>query len=183
VLPPSRSALPARIRSSLPRLDKPGEVNIIPIKKGPRVVYDMIGYTRMSEHFPSLRKLGPLRWTRGRLLNLKAPVAHGGRRKTIRSRFQGPRICLGKKFAQVDAVAFLTSLLREHRVEPICRPGENTEACQRIEAVRGRYATLPRQDPVEACAKTTRCLVLSLRALCTYTLSLHVQVVNIVLQE
>ena len=38
---------------------------------------------------------------------------------------------MGKKFAQVEAVAFLVLLLREYRVEPICRPGENTDEWQK----------------------------------------------------
>ena len=36
----------------------------------------------------------------------------------------GPRTCIGHKFAKVEAVAFLTLLLREWRVEPILRSGE-----------------------------------------------------------
>lgn len=44
---------------------------------------------------------------------------------------QGPRICLGKKFAQVEAVAFLTLLLRQWRVEPIFLPEETVPRWQK----------------------------------------------------
>ncbi len=37
----------------------------------------------------------------------------------------GPRTCLGHKFAKIEAVAFLTHLLREWRVEPALDDGED----------------------------------------------------------
>ena len=36
----------------------------------------------------------------------------------------GPRTCIGHKFAKVEAVALLTNLIREWRVEPVKEPGE-----------------------------------------------------------
>lgn len=39
----------------------------------------------------------------------------------------GPRACLGAKFARVEAVCFLTLLLRDWRVEPVLRVGETKE--------------------------------------------------------
>jgi len=36
----------------------------------------------------------------------------------------GPRTCLGHKFAKVEAVCFLTLLLRDWRVETALEPGE-----------------------------------------------------------
>lgn len=39
----------------------------------------------------------------------------------------GPRSCIGAKFARVEAVAFLTLLLREWRVEPVYRDVEETK--------------------------------------------------------
>jgi len=40
----------------------------------------------------------------------------------------GPRTCLGHKFAKIEAVAFLTLLLRDWRVEPVLKPGETPVA-------------------------------------------------------
>ena len=39
----------------------------------------------------------------------------------------GPRTCLGHKFAKVEAVCFLTNLLREWKVEVVLRDGETIE--------------------------------------------------------
>lgn len=39
----------------------------------------------------------------------------------------GPRTCLGHKFAKVEAVCFLTNLLREWKVEVVLREGETIE--------------------------------------------------------
>lgn len=39
----------------------------------------------------------------------------------------GPRACIGRRFATTEAVAFLTMLLRDWRVEPILKDGENKE--------------------------------------------------------
>jgi len=39
----------------------------------------------------------------------------------------GPRTCLGRKFAVVEAVCFLTLLVRDWIIEPIMNPGETGE--------------------------------------------------------
>lgn len=39
----------------------------------------------------------------------------------------GARACIGKKFATIEAVAFLTLLLRDWKVEPLLRGGETKE--------------------------------------------------------
>lgn len=40
----------------------------------------------------------------------------------------GPRACIGRKFATTEAVAFLTMLLRDWKVEPLLKEGETKEA-------------------------------------------------------
>ncbi|KAG5634315.1 hypothetical protein H0H81_002432 [Sphagnurus paluster] len=40
----------------------------------------------------------------------------------------GPRACIGRKFATTEAVVFLTMLLRDWRIEPMCRDGESNDA-------------------------------------------------------
>ena len=45
----------------------------------------------------------------------------------------GPRTCVGNKFAKVEAVAFLTHLIREWAIEPVKDPGEtDTEWREKI---------------------------------------------------
>jgi cytochrome P450 len=39
-------------------------------------------------------------------------------------RFVGPRECLGRKFATVEAVSFLTLLIRDWKLEPLLQKGE-----------------------------------------------------------
>lgn len=39
----------------------------------------------------------------------------------------GPRACLGAKFARVEAICFLTLILRDWRVEPVFRADETEE--------------------------------------------------------
>lgn len=36
----------------------------------------------------------------------------------------GPRTCIGRKFATTEAVAFLTMLLRDYKIEPMLREKE-----------------------------------------------------------
>ena len=39
----------------------------------------------------------------------------------------GPRACIGRKFATIESVCFLTLLLRDFKVEPLLRVGETKE--------------------------------------------------------
>lgn len=39
----------------------------------------------------------------------------------------GPRACIGRKFASMESVCFLTLLLRDFKVEPLLRVGETKE--------------------------------------------------------
>ncbi|MCJ1466040.1 hypothetical protein MMC07_004659 [Pseudocyphellaria aurata] len=46
---------------------------------------------------------------------------------------EGPRSCPGRKFAQVEHVAVMAALFKDHRVQPVLKPGENMQqACLRI---------------------------------------------------
>lgn len=40
----------------------------------------------------------------------------------------GPQFCPGKKFAQVEFVAVLAALFKEHRVHPLLQEGEDVES-------------------------------------------------------
>ena len=43
----------------------------------------------------------------------------------------GPQNCPGAKFAQVEFVAVLACLLRDHRVGVICEPGESAKEAKK----------------------------------------------------
>ena len=43
----------------------------------------------------------------------------------------GPRSCPGRKFAQVEFVAVMATLFREHRVRPVKLAGESAKDAQR----------------------------------------------------
>lgn len=66
----------------------------------------------------------------------------------------GPRACPGKKFAQVEFVAVLISLLRHHRVRPTVRDGESEEKARRriLDVVNDSaiFFTLQMRRPAEA---------------------------------
>ncbi len=48
----------------------------------------------------------------------------------------GPRVCPGKKFSQVEFVAVIACLLKDHRVRPVLMSGElEKEALKRIQGV------------------------------------------------
>ena len=51
----------------------------------------------------------------------------------------GPRACLGRKFATVEAVCFLTLLLRDFEVEPLLRATETKEQW-RNRVLQAKYA-------------------------------------------
>jgi hypothetical protein len=40
---------------------------------------------------------------------------------------RGPRTCVGRKFSIVEAVSFLTLLVRDWIIEPVMNPGETGE--------------------------------------------------------
>lgn len=93
------------------------------------VVYD-------PQEYPEPNEFKPSRWTRG-----AAPAAGSSLNQTQADEVSasasanaldgfmgfsiGPRTCLGHKFAKIEAVAFLTYLLREWRVEPVMNEGED----------------------------------------------------------
>lgn len=52
-------------------------------------------------------------------------------RAHLHAMISGPRTCIGRKFAIVEAVCWLTMVLRDWRVEPLMRPQETEEMWSR----------------------------------------------------
>ncbi|KAI0261580.1 cytochrome P450 [Gloeopeniophorella convolvens] len=88
----------------------------VPIPKGITVVVDMAGVHYNPRYFPEPYKYDPTRW-RGASAEVEDVTAFS----------IGPRTCIGRKFAAVEAVCFLTLLIRDWTLEPIMNPGESGE--------------------------------------------------------
>lgn len=63
----------------------------------------------------------------------------------------GPRVCPGKKFAQVEFVAVIARLFRTHRAHPVPRAGENADSARQraADVVKDSHMTflLQMRDP------------------------------------
>ncbi|KAI0262510.1 cytochrome P450 [Gloeopeniophorella convolvens] len=88
----------------------------VPIQKDLHVIVDMTGIQYNPRYFPNPYKYDPTRW-RGITTESEDVTAFS----------VGPRTCIGRKFAAVEAVCFLTFLLKDWAVEPIMNPGETGE--------------------------------------------------------
>jgi len=86
----------------------------LPISKGQRVVVDMIGIQNNPRYFSEPDEYKPSRWY--------------GAKNSSEVEFSafsiGPRQCIGRKFATTEAVAFMTMLLRDWKVEPLLSGSE-----------------------------------------------------------
>jgi len=91
---------------------------LILVPKGLQVIIDMVGVHYNPRYFDEPEKYKPSRWYD--LPNDEAFTAFG----------LGPRACIGRKFATVESVCFLTLLLRDFKVEPLLRTGETKEQWQ-----------------------------------------------------
>jgi len=124
--PPAYALLRTAVEDTelrLSRFDRPEQIDVWTIKKGTQVIFDLVGWGHSPELFPNPEKFDPQRWTHGR--SCKSPANPRPLSKDESPNFStGPRVCLGKKFATVEAVAFLTFVLRDWRVEPVLLPGE-----------------------------------------------------------
>ncbi|KAF8138092.1 cytochrome P450, partial [Mycena galopus ATCC 62051] len=90
---------------------------VIPIPKGTEIVVDMIGVQYNPRYFEDPETYKPSRW-----YGLPADS------EQFTAFSVGPRACLGRKFATVEATCFLALLLRDWQVLPVLRDGETKEA-------------------------------------------------------
>ncbi|KAJ7158318.1 cytochrome P450 [Mycena crocata] len=86
----------------------------IPIPKGTQVTVDMIGVQYNPRYFENPEEYKPSRWY-GLPPDSEMFTAFS----------VGPRACIGRRFATVEALCFLSFFLREWKVLPILRDGEN----------------------------------------------------------
>ncbi|KAJ7468034.1 cytochrome P450 [Mycena latifolia] len=89
----------------------------IPIPKGTQVMVDMVGVQYNPRYFEDPEMYKPSRW-----YGLPADS------ELFTAFSVGPRACIGRRFATVEATCFLAYLLRDWKVLPILRDGESKEA-------------------------------------------------------
>ncbi|KAF7293623.1 Cytochrome P450 [Mycena indigotica] len=89
----------------------PTEQDII-IRKGSRVMIDIMAVCHNPHDFPAPESFNPARWLSP---DLKEDVIMFG---------AGPRSCVGRRFAQTEAVTFLAHFLRDWQVETVLHAGE-----------------------------------------------------------
>lgn len=138
----------------LPRTDNPDVVEEVPVKKGTNVVMDFVGigiscfssirlliqsFTGYdSQTFPDPESFQPWRWSKTKTEDgestanaREASEVSSSNAATALEGFTGfsfgPRTCLGHKFAKIEAVAFLTHLIKDWRIEPDLRNDETTQ--------------------------------------------------------
>lgn len=128
---------------ALPRQNDERKVDKVPLRKGTEVVMDYISLGYDEDSFPDSDAFNPSRWTKSvkrsapdtdaleRARKNEAPIPISTSAASTLDGFLGfsfgPRTCLGHKFAKVEAVAFLTRLLKEWRVEVYLKDGETRE--------------------------------------------------------
>ncbi|KAJ7100252.1 cytochrome P450, partial [Mycena belliarum] len=89
----------------------------IPVPKGTQVMVDMVGVQYNPRYFEDPLMYKPSRWY-GLPLDSEQFTAFS----------VGPRACIGRRFATVEATCFLALLLRDWKVLPILRDGETKDA-------------------------------------------------------
>ncbi|KZV65868.1 cytochrome P450 [Peniophora sp. CONT] len=86
----------------------PGDVVL---KKGDKIIMDFLGTFRNPHYFEDPHVFRPSRW------------ANAPDHDFFGFGF-GPRACVGRRFAQIESVAIITTLLREWKIEPVLQEGE-----------------------------------------------------------
>ncbi|KAJ4490292.1 cytochrome P450 [Lentinula aciculospora] len=84
---------------------------IIILKKGVRIVCDLIGIFRNPHEYPEPATYRPSRW-------------YGGASADTLLFGSGPRTCIGRNFAHNEAISFLARFLRDWKVHATLQPGE-----------------------------------------------------------
>ncbi|KAH9962932.1 cytochrome P450 [Russula dissimulans] len=101
---------------NIPNSDGQPGMRQVPIPKGMTVTVDVTGIQYNPRYFPDPYTYNPNRW--------RGVTAES---EEISAFSFGPRTCIGRKFAVVEAVCFLTLLVRDWIIEPVMNPGETGE--------------------------------------------------------
>ncbi|KAH9965006.1 cytochrome P450 [Russula dissimulans] len=101
---------------NIPNANEQPGMRQFPVPKGLKILVDLTGIQYNPRYFPDPNTYNPNRW-RGVTPDSEEISAFG----------LGPRTCIGRKFAVVEAVCFLALLVRDWMIEPIMNPGETGE--------------------------------------------------------
>ncbi|KAJ7739086.1 cytochrome P450 [Mycena maculata] len=107
---------------------RPVEEDVL-VRQGSRIIIDIMAVCHNPHDFPDPEAYKPARW-------------HDVPDHEVIMFGAGPRSCVGRRFAQTEAVAFLAHFLRDWEVETVVLEGETKEACfERIMAGASMYGT------------------------------------------
>ncbi|KAF7329958.1 RNA helicase [Mycena kentingensis (nom. inval.)] len=111
------------------RSSRPARRDVL-IRGGSRVMVDVMAVCHNPHDFPNPESFMPSRWMSSEQKD--SPIMFGA----------GPRQCVGRKFAQTEAVCFLAHFLREWRVETVLREDETrATALERVLSGASMYGT------------------------------------------
>ncbi|KAJ7347415.1 cytochrome P450 [Mycena albidolilacea] len=94
--------------------EEDGHGGQIILEPGTMFFIDLVGLHYNPKYFPDPEEFRPSRW-------------YGTAESDMTTFSLGPRICIGRRFALTEAVVFLTSLLRDWRLQIVLDPGETKE--------------------------------------------------------
>ncbi|KAJ7451770.1 cytochrome P450 [Mycena galericulata] len=107
---------------------RPIEKDVV-VRKGSRIVVDIMAVCHNPHDFPDPEEYKPVRW-------------RGVPEHDIIMFGAGPRGCVGRRFAQTEAVCFLANFLKDWEVETVVLDGETKESClKRIMSGASMYGT------------------------------------------
>ena len=99
------------------RLTAPNLTNTcdtIVLGEGTEVIIDEVGACRNVRNYPDPTTFNPRRWESNQTTSMDNFLPFG----------VGPRVCLGKKFSTVEAVCFLSNIIREWHFDVKLENGE-----------------------------------------------------------
>ncbi|KAH8831216.1 cytochrome P450 [Flagelloscypha sp. PMI_526] len=88
----------------------------VPVLKGTKIYTDFVGIRSNERYFPEPEEFKPTRW---------AGISPDSEQLSFFS--FGPRVCIGKRFALVELLAFLSCFIRDFEINPYLEGFENVE--------------------------------------------------------
>ncbi|PPQ91914.1 hypothetical protein CVT25_001285 [Psilocybe cyanescens] len=91
-------------------------ITTVPVPKGTNVIVDMVGVQYNPRYFDNPGEYRPSRW-----------YGVNNESESFSAFSIGSRACLGRKFATLESVCFLSLLLRDFRIQPALKAGETKD--------------------------------------------------------
>ncbi|KAJ7150251.1 cytochrome P450 [Mycena filopes] len=103
--------------------EEDGHGGQIILEPGTRIMVDTVGLHYNAKYFPNPEEFRPSRW-------------YNASESDMTMFSMGPRVCIGRRFAQTEAIAFLSNLLLDWQLHIVLNPGE-TRAQWRARVMKG----------------------------------------------